>query len=74
MLRFGDPGKPYGYGRFGGVDNTQWCPMPITDESYTEIAIPGAPPWIDTPIAPGDYTPIDPTQPVEPCDDPHEAP
>jgi hypothetical protein len=27
---YGDPGKRYGYGVFGGLDGTEWCPPPLT--------------------------------------------
>lgn len=75
MLRYGgNPAQPYGFGRYGGIDETQWCPAPPSSLAFATILIPGRPPWVAQSAAPLVFVPVDPTQPIVPCDEPHEAP
>jgi hypothetical protein len=52
MYLYADPGKLYGYGVFGGLDGTEWCPVPAVRGAGMAIA-PAQALWATKPPALG---------------------
>lgn len=68
MYRYADPGKPYGFGRYGGLDATEWCPPADTAETFTPVVAAGMF-WIVEPDDTEGFQPAPSPLPPVPCED-----